>query len=68
MEQELDLSKLDVHSDGYPYDWRDVLEFRDWTAVRALHLGSTTLTQNRSRLATLELNLLAACHGPTFDV
>ena len=44
VEQELLLCKLDVHSDNCSEDWRNVLEYQNWTALRTLDLSNTAIT------------------------
>ena len=55
-QQKLNLCKLNIHLDRCGNDWRRVLEFRNWTALRTLYLGNTTTTQGNVTHPTLELN------------
>ena len=43
-EQELNLSELMFDLGDHPEDWRSVLMFRDWSALRALSLGHMIIT------------------------
>ena len=58
------LKYIGVHSGCCDDDWRSVLEFRDWTALRTLDLGNALITQLIAILATLVPSLWAVCHGP----
>ena len=53
---ELNLSTFDTHSDGYAYDWRSVLAFRDWSTLITLRLGKIRVTQVIAISVTLVLN------------
>ena len=44
-EQKLDLSILDSNSGRCKDDWRSVLEYGNWTALRSLYLCNKTKTQ-----------------------
>lgn len=63
--QVLGLCTLYVDSVNNKDDWRSVLEFRNWTALRSLDLSSTAITQGIVTSTTLVLNLSAVCSGPT---
>ena len=48
----LSLCRIGVHLDGCENDWRNVLEFRNWTALHTLELGNTAITQRAVKLMT----------------
>ena len=55
-EQELNLRNLDVHSGWCKDNWRRVLEFQNWSALRTLILCKVTITQKIVSLTTLMLS------------
>ena len=63
----MNLCTLDADSGNCNDDWRSVLEFRNWTALRNLNLSNTAITQVVVTLTTLVLNSSAACHGLTSE-
>lgn len=62
--QELNLG---VDSGYSKSDWRGVLEFQNWSALRILKLGNKITTQLFVAFATLVLNWWAICPGPIFN-
>ena len=67
-EQKLFLGTV-VDDSGYCLDdWKSVLEFRNWTALRILDLSNTTITQSIVTLTKMVLSSSAVCTGPTFDL
>ena len=61
-----ELKYIGVHSVGCVYEWRSVLEFRNWTALRTLILCNKAITQLIVKSTTMGLNSSAVCRGPIF--
>ena len=62
-----ELKYIGVHADGCD-DWRSVLEFRNWTALRTLDLSNTAITQGIVKSTTLVLSSSPVCNGPNFNI